>query len=40
MPACGFNMFHRGAARGPDTARPAWAAAAAEDGRKHLRVVT
>ncbi len=21
MPACGFNMFHRGAAKGPDTAR-------------------
>jgi uncharacterized radical SAM superfamily Fe-S cluster-containing enzyme len=24
MPACGFNMFHRGAAKGPDTAVPAW----------------
>lgn len=24
MPACGFNMFHRGAAKGPDTALPAW----------------
>ena len=24
MPACGFNMFHRGAARGPDTQVPAW----------------
>ena len=24
MPACGFNMWHRGAAKGPDTARPAW----------------
>ena len=24
MPACGFNMFHRGAARGPHTPRPAW----------------
>lgn len=23
MPACGFNMFHRGAAKGPDTAQPA-----------------
>lgn len=22
MPACGFNMFHRGAAQGPDTAKP------------------
>jgi hypothetical protein len=21
MPACGFNMFHRGAAKGPDTPR-------------------
>lgn len=24
MPACGFNMFHRGAAKGIDTALPAW----------------
>ena len=24
MPACGFNMFHRGAAKGPDTPRPPW----------------
>jgi uncharacterized radical SAM superfamily Fe-S cluster-containing enzyme len=24
MPACGFNMFYRGAAKGPNTARPAW----------------
>jgi 7,8-dihydro-6-hydroxymethylpterin dimethyltransferase len=24
MPACGFNMFHRGTAKGPDTATPAW----------------
>src|SRR6266540_1537048 len=24
MPACGFNMFHRGAAKGPDTHTPAW----------------
>ncbi|MES2886910.1 MAG: radical SAM protein [Pseudomonadota bacterium] len=24
MPACGFNMFHRGAAKGPETALPAW----------------
>lgn len=24
MPACGFNMFHRGAAKGPETATPAW----------------
>ncbi len=24
MPACGFNMFHRGAAKGPQTALPAW----------------
>jgi hypothetical protein len=24
MPACGFNMFHRGAAKGAGTARPAW----------------
>lgn len=25
MPACGFNLFHRGAAKGPGTAVPAWA---------------
>ncbi len=24
MPACGFNMFHRGAAKGPDTPIPSW----------------
>jgi uncharacterized radical SAM superfamily Fe-S cluster-containing enzyme len=24
MPACGFNMFHRGAARGTGTPRPGW----------------
>jgi len=24
MPACGFNMFHRGAAQGPNTKRPGW----------------
>jgi uncharacterized radical SAM superfamily Fe-S cluster-containing enzyme len=24
MPACGFNMFHRGAAKGPETAIPSW----------------
>jgi hypothetical protein len=24
MPACGFNMFHRGAAQGKDTPLPAW----------------
>jgi 7,8-dihydro-6-hydroxymethylpterin dimethyltransferase len=24
MPACGFNMFHRGAAKGADTALPSW----------------
>ena len=40
MPACGFNMFHRGAAKGPDTPRPSWAVQAAEDGKKRLRVVT
>ncbi|HRC57116.1 MAG TPA: radical SAM protein [Kofleriaceae bacterium] len=27
MPACGFNMFHRGAAKGPDTAVPSWSVA-------------
>lgn len=25
MPACGFNLFHRGAAKGPNTPVPAWA---------------
>lgn len=39
MPACGFNMFHRGAARGPDTARPAYAQAQSTNTRRHLRVV-
>lgn len=24
MPACGFNMFHRGAAKGPATPTPSW----------------
>ncbi|MEW6737986.1 MAG: radical SAM protein [Acidobacteriota bacterium] len=24
MPACGFNMFHRGAAKGPNTPTPSW----------------
>ncbi|GAB4557258.1 MAG: hypothetical protein Tsb0020_01260 [Haliangiales bacterium] len=24
MPGCGFNLFHRGAAKGPGTAVPAW----------------
>jgi hypothetical protein len=24
MPACGFNMFHRGAAQGANTPLPAW----------------
>ena len=24
MPACGFNMFHRGAAKGSDTPLPSW----------------
>jgi len=27
MPACGFNMFHRGAAKGPDTNVPSWSSA-------------
>ena len=25
MPACGFNLFHRGTAKGPDTPRAPWA---------------
>jgi hypothetical protein len=24
MPACGFNLFHRGAAKGSGTPTPAW----------------
>jgi uncharacterized radical SAM superfamily Fe-S cluster-containing enzyme len=44
MPACGFNMFHRGAAKGPDTARAAWGKgpwtpADPADGRARLRVL-
>jgi 7,8-dihydro-6-hydroxymethylpterin dimethyltransferase len=34
MPACGFNMFHRGAAKGPETEKPSWAR------RGHLPVVS
>jgi uncharacterized radical SAM superfamily Fe-S cluster-containing enzyme len=32
MPACGFNMFHRGAAKGPDTPRAPWGKAPWTDG--------
>ena len=35
MPACGFNMFHRGAAKGPDTA----IAQLAQPAGRALRVV-
>ena len=28
MPACGYNLFHRGAAAGPETAVPSWSSAA------------
>jgi 7,8-dihydro-6-hydroxymethylpterin dimethyltransferase len=42
MPACGFNMFHRGTAQGPDTpvasfGRPPWTTD--EAGRKKLAIV-
>ena len=43
MPACGFNLFHRGAAKGPDTAVPAWAKNAplgSGTASARLRVVT
>ncbi|MEZ4361558.1 MAG: radical SAM protein [Kofleriaceae bacterium] len=39
MPACGFNMFHRGAAKGAGTERAAWAAPPA-DGKVRLQVLT
>jgi uncharacterized radical SAM superfamily Fe-S cluster-containing enzyme len=46
MPACGFNMFHRGAAQGPDTPRaafgkPPWLPPVSRDsnGTARLRVV-
>lgn len=43
MPACGFNMFHRGAAKGPKTpvasfGKPPWARQ--ESGRLKLSVLT
>jgi hypothetical protein len=37
MPACGFNMFHRGAARGANTPTPPWARR--PSGGVSLRVV-
>jgi uncharacterized radical SAM superfamily Fe-S cluster-containing enzyme len=43
MPACGFNLFHRGAAKGPGTAVPAWAKNAPHGSGTagaRLRVVT
>jgi hypothetical protein len=39
MPACGFNMFHRGAAKGPDTAVAQFARPAANGAGRSLRVV-
>jgi len=42
MPACGFNMFHRGAAKGPSTPLAAWGKPpweAVEPGVKKLPVV-
>jgi uncharacterized radical SAM superfamily Fe-S cluster-containing enzyme len=39
MPACSFNLFHRGAAKGPDTARAAWGRPPWVDGRPRLPVV-
>jgi uncharacterized radical SAM superfamily Fe-S cluster-containing enzyme len=35
MPACGFNMFHRGAAKGPDTPKALWS-----DGKLRLSVLS
>jgi len=42
MPACGFNMFHRGAAKGPDTKTPTWGKKpwASENGTIRLSVVS
>lgn len=43
MPGCGFNLFHRGAARGPDTPVPSWAKNAPRGSgtaSARLRVVT
>lgn len=37
MPACGYNMFHRGAAKGEGTPGPAWARR--DGGAVQLRVV-
>jgi 7,8-dihydro-6-hydroxymethylpterin dimethyltransferase len=41
MPACGFNMFHRGAARGPDTSIPSWGKKpwSRDEGKTRLSVV-
>jgi len=39
MPACGFNMFHRGAAKGPDTAVAQFARRAPNGAGRSLRVV-
>jgi 7,8-dihydro-6-hydroxymethylpterin dimethyltransferase len=36
MPACGFNMFHRGAAQGTGTPKASWAKA---DNKIHLQVI-
>jgi hypothetical protein len=41
MPACGFNMFHRGAAKGPDTTTPSWGKKpwVTENGTTRLSIV-
>ncbi len=41
MPACGFNMFHRGAAKGPGTSTPSWGKKpwTRDEGRTRLAVV-
>ena len=43
MPACGFNLFHRGAAKGPGTPVPSWAKNAPHGtgtASARLRVIT
>ncbi len=41
MPACGFNMFHRGAAKGPNTEKAGWATATTDaSGKRHLKIIT
>jgi 7,8-dihydro-6-hydroxymethylpterin dimethyltransferase len=39
MPACGFNLFHRGAAKGAGTPVPDWAASASRNAATKLKVL-